>query len=105
MTPEPVNPWALLEACSKVYCVSSQLGFEGLMAGCEVCSFGKSFYAGWGVTRDTAGLCARRSLNNIDLEIIFSAMYLDYIMYIDVESNCLSEIDSTVRKISRRIDI
>ena len=52
LTPEPVNPWALLEGCGKAYCVSSQLGFEAVLAGCEVHCFGMPFYGGWGLTQD-----------------------------------------------------
>ena len=37
-----------------VYTVSSQFGFEALLAGCKVTCFGMPFYAGWGLTDDRA---------------------------------------------------
>jgi capsular polysaccharide export protein len=48
----PVSPWALLKGARAVYTVSSQLGFEAILAGhCPVVA-GMPFYAGWGLTRD-----------------------------------------------------
>ncbi|MCY0096900.1 hypothetical protein [Hoeflea ulvae] len=82
LTPEPVNPWVLLEACAKVYCVSSQLGFEGLMAGCEVHTFGVPFYSGWGLTRDRNPMVTGRRAP-ASLEALSAALYFDYSHYID----------------------
>jgi len=82
LTPEPINPWELLEGCARVYCVSSQLGFEALMAGCKVVTFGQSFYSGYGLTDDRSpNPVARRS--NASLEALFSALYFDYCHYFD----------------------
>ena len=47
-----VNPQALLRRAQHLYVVSSQLGFEGLLAGLKVTCFGQAFYAGWGLTDD-----------------------------------------------------
>lgn len=81
LTPEPVNPWVLLEGCSKVYCVSSQMGFEALMAGCEVHAFGKGFY------HNVMGVQARfkhtlKEAERFELEAVVSAFYFDYMSYL-----------------------
>jgi len=90
LTPEAINPWALLEGCSTVYCVSSQLGFEALMAGCKVVSFGQSFYSGYGLTDDrNSNRNDRRS--KASLEALFGALYFDYCSYFD--HNPFREID------------
>jgi len=47
-----VNPQALLARTRHLYVCSSQLGFEGLLAGVKVTCFGQAFYAGWGLTDD-----------------------------------------------------
>ncbi|MEJ8475083.1 hypothetical protein [Roseibium algae] len=80
LTPEAINPWALLEDCSKVYCVSSQLGFEALMAGCQVVTFGTGFYSGYGLTddRNPTPLTRRQPAS---LEALFAALYFDYSHY------------------------
>ncbi len=49
---DPVSPYALLAGAIAVYTVSSQLGFEAIMAGHRPRVFGQPFYAGWGLTLD-----------------------------------------------------
>ncbi len=48
----PVSPWALMDGAIGVYTVSSQLGFEAIMAGHKPRVFGQPFYSGWGLTLD-----------------------------------------------------
>lgn len=49
---DPVSPWALLEGAIGVYTISSQMGFEAILAGHKPRIFGQPFYAGWGLTAD-----------------------------------------------------
>ncbi len=56
----PHAPWSLLEGAVAVYTVSSQLGFEAILAGHRPRVFGQPFYAGWGLTQDRAPVPARR---------------------------------------------
>lgn len=56
----PVSPWALLEGAVAVYTVSSQLGFEAILAGHKPVVFGQPFYMGWGLTDDRAPLQRRQ---------------------------------------------
>lgn len=46
------SPWHLFEGTTGVYTVSSQLGFEAILAGHRPRIFGQPFYAGWGLTTD-----------------------------------------------------
>ena len=48
----PVSPWALLAGAIAVYTVTSQLGFEAILAGHKPVVFGQPFYAGWGLSDD-----------------------------------------------------
>ncbi|MDO5703956.1 MAG: capsular polysaccharide biosynthesis protein [Paracoccus sp. (in: a-proteobacteria)] len=48
----PVSPWRLVENARAVYAVSSQLGYEALLAGHRPRLFGAPFYAGWGLSQD-----------------------------------------------------
>jgi len=48
----PVSPWTLMEGAVAVYTVSSQLGFESILAGHRPQVFGQPFYAGWGLSED-----------------------------------------------------
>ncbi len=56
----PVSPWALLEGAVAVYTLSSQMGFEAILAGHRPHVFGQPFYAGWGLTQDEAPQPRRR---------------------------------------------
>ncbi len=64
----PLSPWALLEGAIAVYTVSSQLGFEAILAGHKPVVFGQPFYIGWGLTDDRKPLQRRqRSLTRAQL--------------------------------------
>lgn len=47
-----VSPWRLVDGARAVYAVSSQLGYEALLAGRRPRLFGQPFYAGWGLSDD-----------------------------------------------------
>ncbi len=57
---EAVSPWKLLEGAIAVYTVSSQMGFEAILAGHRPRVFGQPFYAGWGLTQDEQPIPRRR---------------------------------------------
>lgn len=80
---EDVSPQSLLRHVEQVYVVTSQYGFEALLAGKPVTCFGQPWYAGWGLTDDrhpqSAGLAARRG--NATLIDLFIAAYIRYSRY------------------------
>ena len=47
-----VSPYRLLDGAIAVYTVTSQLGFEAILAGHKPHVFGTPFYAGWGLSVD-----------------------------------------------------
>ncbi len=77
-----VAPHALFELNPRVYTVSSQFGFEALLAGLKVTCFGTPFYAGWGLTDDRAPPCPRRTAKRTAAELA-AAAYLRYCHYFD----------------------
>lgn len=56
----PISPWALFEGATAVYTVSSQAGFEAILAGHKPVVFGQPFYMGWGLTDDRTPLQRRQ---------------------------------------------
>ena len=90
----PVNPYSLLEIVDKVYVCSTQLGFEGLMAGKEVHVFGMPFYAGWGLTVD-AQRNPRRT-NRRSLEEVFYIFYVLYTHWTNPETGRPCTIDESI---------
>ena len=91
------NPYALLDQVDHVYTVSSQMGFEALLAGKSVTCFGMPFYAGWGVTEDRVH-CVRRGVSR-SLESIFDAAYLKYVRYVDPLSGDPCELEQILDRI------
>lgn len=91
VVPAPMNPWPLLEEADAVYTVSSQLGFEALMAGKPVHCFGVTYYSGRGVTTDH--IAAPKSRQPASIQQIFDAAYIRYSHYLDLHdrSNCTIE--------------
>lgn len=66
--PDDVSPWHLLEGAVGVYTLSSQLGFEAIVAGHKPRVFGQPYYAGWGLTQDERPVARReRSLTRAQL--------------------------------------
>ena len=71
---DPLTAWSVVEACRRIYVVTSHVGFEAAMAGRPVACFGMPFYAGWGFTDDRLHL-ARRTRRRSVAEV-FAASYL-----------------------------
>lgn len=88
------NPWDVLEGATRVYCVSSQLGFEALMAGKPVTCFGASFYSGWGLTDDRVPVARPRPERR--LEDVFAAAYFDHSVYYDPFNDQLIPFEAAV---------
>lgn len=72
---DPISPWALLDGAIAVYTVSSQLGFEAILAGHKPRVFGQPFYAGWDLTHDEFPLY-RRQRRLTRAQLFASAMIL-----------------------------
>jgi capsular polysaccharide export protein len=74
-----LNPQALLRRARHLYVCSSQLGFEGLLAGVRVTCFGQAFYAGWGLTDDRQS--APRRSRRLTLDQLVAGALLLYPRY------------------------
>ena len=57
-----VPPWRLLEGAIAVYTVSSQMGFEAIMASHRPVVLGQPFYMGWGLSDDRNPLPRRKRI-------------------------------------------
>ncbi|QOR40736.1 capsular polysaccharide biosynthesis protein [Billgrantia diversa] len=95
-----INPWALLDAVETVHVVTSQLGFEALMAGKRVVCHGMPFYAGWGLTEDRQ-TCARRGQPRT-LEQLFDAAYLRYARYANPYTGQSCRFEDTLELIAEQ---
>lgn len=94
-----VNPWSLIEIVDKVYVVTSQLGFEAVMAQKHVVCFGAPFYAGWGATDDRQPIARRRARPT--LQQLFAAVYFDYSRYVSPDTKREISFEEAVAWIAR----
>jgi capsular polysaccharide export protein len=91
---EDLHPASLLEHADAIYVVTSQMGFEGLLWGKQVRTFGMPFYAGWGLTEDELPAPQRR--RSVPLEHLVHAALVDYPRYIDPETNQRCDVERVI---------
>ncbi|THD75709.1 capsular polysaccharide biosynthesis protein [Thalassobius vesicularis] len=97
----PVSPWRLLAGAVKVYVVSSQMGFEAILAGHRPRVFGKPFYAGWGLSDDLHEIPRRtRTLTRAQL---FAAAMILYPIWYDPYRDCLCELEEVIDGLEARV--
>lgn len=80
---DPVSPWTLLEGAIAVYTVTSQMGFEAILAGHRPQVFGQPFYAGWGLTEDRHPLPLTRRRRALSRAQLFAAAMILYPTWYD----------------------
>lgn len=95
---DKVNAQSLFPHFTKVYVVTSQLGFEALWHQKEVVCFGAPFYSGWGLTDDRVSVQRRTQTHTI--ESLFAAACLKYTRYIDPETGERCELEDVIELIA-----
>jgi capsular polysaccharide export protein len=91
---DPISPWALLDGAVGVYTVSSQLGFEAILAGHKPRVFGQPFYAGWGLTTDENPVPRRE--RKLTKNQLFAAVMLQYPVWYDPFRDQLCEFETVL---------
>lgn len=102
---EDVNPISLLSQVDKVYCVTSQMGFEALLLGKPVITFGIPWFAGWGITDDRHPdidiLKFEQRRKNRSFIQLFAAAYLQYSRYINPYTGKVGTIFDVIDYLSK----
>lgn len=75
-----VSMSSVLSAVDEVHTITSLTGFEGLLYGKDVYTYGMPFYAGWGLTNDA--LVESRRQRKLSLTELVAAAYIIYPSYI-----------------------
>ena len=91
---EPISPYTLLDGAIAVYTVSSQLGFEAIIAGHKPRLFGQPFYAGWGLTTDAFPIDRRQ--RKVTRAQLFAAAMMLYPKWYDPFRDCLTSLEPTL---------
>lgn len=73
---------SLIDMVDEVHVNTSLAGFEALLRGRPVTTYGVPFYAGWGLTRDLGPVPARRTAQRTIDELVAAALVL-YPRYLD----------------------
>jgi capsular polysaccharide export protein len=90
-----IHPPDIIEPAAAVFCVTSQMGFEGLLWGKPVYTFGMPFYAGWGLTTDALAAPSRRQ--KATLAQLIHAALIDYASYWHPEKQSTCEIEELMQ--------
>jgi capsular polysaccharide export protein len=100
-----IDPWAAMERAAQIYCAGGETGFLALLAGRPVAAFGRSFYTGWGLTRDAADVPQHSFSRTLDE--IFAANCLIATRYRDPFRNRPASFEDTLALLAewRRIEI
>jgi len=98
---DATSPWHLLESATAVYTVSSQMGFEAIMAGHRPRIFGQPFYAGWGLSADEYPVARRmRKLTRAQL---FAAAMILYPTWYDPYHDRLCQLEDAVDALEAQV--
>ena len=92
----PISPWRLLQGADRVYVMSSQLGYEAMLAGHRPRVFGQPFYAGWDLSDDQHGF-PRRSPQPI--QALFAASHLIAPVWYDPCADRLTDFEGALRQL------
>lgn len=71
----------VLNAVDSVHTMTSLTGFEALLRGKKVCTYGLPFYAGWGLTEDRQEFPRRG--RNLELDALVYGLLCVYARYVD----------------------
>ncbi len=94
-----INPFSLFEAVDEVWVVSSGMGFEALLAGKTVRTYGAPFYAGWGFTDDV--LNHERRTRSRSVEEVFYVFYNWLTRYADPRTHNVCDLETLLDYIEK----
>ncbi len=91
---DDINIFSLLPYCEAVFTVTSAEGLQALIGGRQVYTFGRSFYSGWGFTKDNKRIIKNRK--QASFEEFFYGSYVSYPRYINPYERKLSDLEYTI---------
>ena len=94
---------ALTAMVDEIHVNTSLTGFEALLRGKPVTTYGVPFYAGWGLTRDLGPIPARRTARRT-LDELVAATLLVYPRYLDPVTSIPCPAEVVVERLSSGLD-
>ncbi len=94
-----------LNLCEQIHTMTSLAGLEALLCGKKVVTYGRPFYAGWGLTQDLCGF-ARRTRKRSLAELVYIC-YIEYPGYLDLGSGEFTSVEKTIAALveERRLQV
>lgn len=96
-----------IEACDEVHTISSLSGFDALLRGKPVVTYGAPFFAGWGLTEDRAiamPAWSRRS-RRLTIDVLVAGALLHYPIYWNSDTNTITDCETTLSRIAEARDL
>ena len=91
----------LFNEVDRVAVFTSLGGFEALLRGISVTTYGLPFYAGWGLTDDKLHnhIWAKRRTRKLTIEELTFITLAKYPLYSSIKFNCLTEVENIIEEI------
>ncbi|WP_199608807.1 capsular polysaccharide biosynthesis protein [Flocculibacter collagenilyticus] len=93
-----VSLYQIFPHIDEIHTMTSLSGFEALIFGVEVHTWGQPFYAGWGLTKDHVPINRRES--NKSLEELAYCSLIEYPNYIDWDTGLNVEVEDLIDKLA-----
>ncbi|MEX3693374.1 capsular biosynthesis protein [Paraburkholderia sp. BR14263] len=91
---------SLIEIADEVHTLTSLAGFDALLRGKAVFTYGTPFYAGWGLTSDAAGkICGRA--RHLSIDMLTAGVLLRYPLYWDWTLGLFTTPEAIVAQLAR----
>lgn len=96
-----VSVVSCIEACDEVHTMTSLTGFDALLRGKPVVTYGQPFYAGWGLTQDRAENATAffRRQRNLSLDELAAGALLHYPIYWDWDLKGYTTCEAVLNRI------
>tara|TARA_R110000782_G_scaffold78276_3_gene155046 strand:- start:89636 stop:90751 length:1116 start_codon:yes stop_codon:yes gene_type:complete len=91
-----------IDACDALHTMTSLAGFDALLRGKRVVTYGQPFYAGWGLTEDRDAhdtALVRRSGRVLTLDELVAGALLRYPLYWDAQARAYTDCETVLRRI------
>lgn len=96
-----------IDACDEVHTITSLSGFDALLRGKPVTTYGAPFYAGWGLTEDRAKVSAAwpRRTRQLTLDALVAGALLVYPYYWNPVAGCGDSCETVLYRIAQARDL
>ncbi|MEW5839007.1 MAG: capsular polysaccharide biosynthesis protein [Pseudomonadota bacterium] len=86
-----------IEFCDEVHTMTSLTGFDALLRGKQVVTYGRPFYAGWGLTQDRESMSRRARA--LSLDALVAGALLLYPRYFDPGTGGFVECETVIERL------